>query len=92
MVHNSKTYIWSHEPFLSGIPQKRIRHSLLESSKGELDEAAVFELSNGKFLFIRFYGNSENLEEGVTDIEEFETENEAVELYVSLFSESYNHE
>lgn len=90
MTHSSKTYIWSHEPFLSGEPHKRLRHSLLEGQEGEIDEVAVFELSNGKFLFIRFYGNNANLEEGVTDLDEFDSELEAVEIYESLFDSKLN--
>ncbi len=80
-----KTYLWSHEPFLTGQPIERIRHSLMENQEGELDEVAVFKLDNGKFLFIRFCGNLLNLEEGITDLEEFDAEEDAVKLYQLLF-------
>lgn len=74
-------YLWQHEPFLSSPPAKMFLYILKPSMKDEIDEMAVFELENGKFLFIRFYGTKEDLSLGFTDIEEFDILDQAVNLY-----------
>ena len=76
-----ETYLWEHYPFLSSVPTKRIKHSLKEIKKDGIDETAVFQLENGLFLFIRFYGTKENLNLGYTDIKEFDNLEEAVKMY-----------
>jgi hypothetical protein len=83
----SKTYLWSHEPFVSAPPVKRVEYRLFEGKKGEIDEIAVFKLANDKFLFIRFYGTKIDLNKGFTDIEEFNTLQEAKIVYSSMFLE-----
>ncbi len=83
----SKTYLWSHRPFLSAPPIKRVKYRLFEGKKGEIDEIAVFQLNNDQFLFIRFYGIKTDLNKGFTDIEEFETLQEAKSVYSSMIPE-----
>lgn len=87
MSTEEETYIWSHEPFLSGIPVERIYHKLIKNEDNEIDEFAVFRLSNDKFLFIRFCGHLGDLEEGVTDLEELDSKEEAENIYNSLINE-----
>lgn len=74
------TYIWSHHPSLSSSPKERKLY--VSFGKGqEIEERAVYELENGKFLYILFYGHIDNPKNGVTDLEECDTYEEALELF-----------
>lgn len=86
----TETYLWSHHPFISAPPAERVEHTQYVGTKGEIDEMAIFRLKNNKFLFIRFYGTKENLNQGFTDLEEFESLNEAKNVYKSLILEENN--
>jgi hypothetical protein len=74
------TYLWTQEPFVSGVPETVVEHSLREE-KGEIDEAAVFKMSNEKYLFIKFSGVKEKLHLGITFIEERDTLQEIKDVY-----------
>lgn len=86
-MKNKITYLWEHEPFVSSPPCDRILHHLYEGEKEEIDEIAVFKLQNEKFLFIRFYGTKKDLNMGFTDLEEFDSFDDAKMLYESMFVE-----
>ena len=86
------TYLWSHSPFVSSPPKKRLKHLLHEGKKQEIDEIAIFELENGKFLFVRFYGTKLNLDWGFTDVEEFDNLEEAVKIYDDLLGNNEEQE
>jgi hypothetical protein len=75
------TYLWNHEPMLSSAPEEVVKH-FLHTDGDEVFECAVMKLENGKFLYIAFSSEFKNESEvGVTDIEEFDNENDAVKLY-----------
>lgn len=86
----SVTYLWIQEPFISSPPILRLEHSYLENSNQEIDEFAVFKLNNDKFLFIRFCGTKKDLSLGFTELEEFNTEEEAVDFYNKILKEETN--
>ena len=73
--------LWTHSPTLSGEPEEILDHfSHIESDL--VLEVAVLRLSNDKFLFIKF--TSENIIDkncGLTDLEEFDTYEEAAKVY-----------
>lgn len=83
------TYVWIQEPWLSSSPTERLEHAVYRGEKGELDEMAIYKLENGKYLYIRYCGNEKVLLEkdediGFTDLEEFESLDEALNLYNML--------
>lgn len=82
------TYLWSHKPFVSSPPKELIKHTIHEGKKQEIDEIAVFKLENQKYLYVRFCGTKMNLDWGFTDLEEFDTQEEAVKLYNELVGEN----
>ena len=82
-----ETFLWSHEPFLSSAPVQLVCRKLHIGEKREVDEAAVFLLENNKFLYIRFYGLVDSLNLGITDLEEFESKEDALNLYRSVTGE-----
>ncbi len=77
------TYLWSHSPILSAFPS--IEHCrVLNVDDDAIDEAGVFELENGKFVYISFIGLASDLELGYTLVEEFdniESAKNVFELY-----------
>ena len=77
-------YIWRHSPTLTAQPEECLKNILYENNDTAC-EMAVFKLTNEKYCFVKFLTDDvNNTECGATDIEEFETENEAVELFNEL--------
>lgn len=64
--------LWNHFPKLSAEP---IRYLMFFSKQSEnnLDECGLFELDNGKYVYIRYYGLSNDPESGITELQEFFT-------------------
>ena len=81
-----ETYLWSHEPELSAEPVERIKHNI-DIRENEVDEIAIFKLQNDKYLYIKFVGVIDNIQLGITDIEEFDTLSEAEEVYKTYLVE-----
>lgn len=73
-------YLWRHRPIISA-PLKELLFHFIEVSGPEVFEKAVFLLENDKFLYIRYFGPLDDENKGVTDIEEFDTENQAKEVF-----------
>ena len=81
-----ETFIWSHEPQLSSEPVERILHDL-RNNDDEVDESALFRLSDGGYLCIKFKGLKTDTAFGITELEEFETIDEAKEFYEENYQE-----
>ena len=75
-----QTYLWTHQPELSDEPIDRLYHKI-DLNNNEIDEIAIFKLKNDKYLYIKFVGTIDNLECGVTDVEEFDELSEAKKIY-----------
>lgn len=94
MSQKYSTYVWIQEPWLSASPIERIKHSIHRGEKGELDEAAIYKLENEKYLYIRYCGNEKTLEKeediGFTDLEEFDTLQEAESLFNMIIYQEAN--
>lgn len=73
-------YLWSHVPVLESRIVRRVDFCSKINDE-YVDEAGVFELENGKYIYVRFSGNKNNLNEGFTDIEEFENLDKALEVF-----------
>lgn len=74
------TYLWTHEPLVSGIPSDLIKRSLRDE-KGEIDESAIFKMDNDKYLFIKFSGVKNKLYMGITTVEERDSLQEINDVY-----------
>jgi hypothetical protein len=77
-------YLWRHEPMLSAEPVECLKHLLFEN-ENTICEMAVFKLENDDYCFVKLLTEDKsNVQCGLTDIEEFKTEKEAVEIFDSL--------
>ena len=85
---DQETFLWSHAPAMSAAPTILLYHfySLSERSD-DVDEAGVFQLENGKFLYISFTGIVSNLSAGYTECKEFETLEEAKNMFDYYYGE-----
>ncbi len=84
------TYLWNHEPAISAPPEEVLHHFFVEEGQSVF-ESCVFRLENQSFLFIRFSTEDKNNKEvGITELEEFDTEQEAVIVFDSCVKENEN--
>lgn len=77
------TLLWCQEPVLSSEPIE-VLHYFLSNEKEQYFEAAVFKLKSNKYLYISFsrFGTEENT--GITDCEEFDNFQEAVNIFKEM--------
>lgn len=74
-------YIWSQEPYLNSLPDKRVKYHFSMSPDKDVQESAVYLLESGKFLYVNFCGSHTEELTGVTYLEEFSSLNDAVEVF-----------
>lgn len=73
-------YLWRHWPLISSPPVEQIFFNS-RSDKDFVEQKAVLKLENQKYLYIRYSGVLTDPKSGITDIEEFESLEEATEVY-----------
>lgn len=79
------TRLWNHFPNLSAPPIQR-HLSCSRMKNNNLDEYGIFQLENSKYAFLHFCGVKDNPDLGFTEIEEFDTLDEALEFFEVNFS------
>jgi hypothetical protein len=82
------TFLWNHEPAISSPPEEVLHHFFHEEGQS-IFEAGVFRLESQSFLFIRFSTEDKSDKNiGITELEEFDTEQEAVIVFDSCVKEN----
>lgn len=78
-------FLWNHHPNLSAPPKRKV--CIFTEYNGSLiDQYGIYELENKKYVVLHFCGTQEDLSLGFTEIEEFETQEEAVNFYKENFT------